>query len=78
MLAPLTGVGTDMSVNRPLQVKGVDSAQRFNSSGGSSSLSLAEQRQLRKENAPAMHEMDTLARRPGARFARDFLMTTDP
>jgi putative ABC transport system permease protein len=77
VLAPLTGVGTDMSVNRPLQLNAKDSAPSTDPSRGSTGLSLAEQRRLRLENEPAMLEMDQLARTPGARFARDFLMTTD-
>jgi ABC-type antimicrobial peptide transport system permease subunit len=42
VLKPLTGVGTDMSVSRPLKVTS-------NGSGGFGSLSKAEQKQLRKE-----------------------------
>jgi ABC-type antimicrobial peptide transport system permease subunit len=42
VLKPLTGVGTDMSVSRPLKVTS-------NGSGGFGSISKAEQKQLRKE-----------------------------
>jgi putative ABC transport system permease protein len=77
VLAPLTGVGTDMSVNRPVLVRGSGSAQSFDPATGGAGLSLEEQAQLSKENAPAFLEMNELVRQPGSRFARDFLMTTD-
>src|SRR5436853_5218733 len=58
VLRPLTGVGTDMSVSRPLKVSGSGSSQSFGPGGGGPGggpggpppLSQSEQDQLRKEN----------------------------
>src|SRR4051812_47225876 len=60
VLKPLTGVGTDMSVSRPLKVSGSGSSQSFGPGGGAvgpgrggpGGLSGSEQDQLRKENGP--------------------------
>src|SRR3954452_20349949 len=55
VLKPLTGVGTDMSVTRPLNVSGSGSDQTFRPGagpGGPGRLSQSEQEQLRKENGP--------------------------
>jgi putative ABC transport system permease protein len=77
VLAPLTGVGTDMSVNRPVLLSGSGSNQSFDPSSGAGGLSAEEQAQLQRENAPAFLEMQQLRLRPGSRYSRDFLMTTD-
>jgi ABC-type antimicrobial peptide transport system permease subunit len=73
VFAPLTGLGTDMSVSRPVRFSGSGGAQSFGGAG----LSLEEQQQLQAENAPAFLEMNSLRLTAGERFARDFLMTTD-
>ena len=53
VLKPLTGVGTDMSVSRPLRARGSGSAQSFGPGGGPGpGLSQSEQNQLRKEKGP--------------------------
>jgi putative ABC transport system permease protein len=77
VLAPLTGVGTDMSVNRPVLVSGSGSEQSFDPTTGAPGLSAEEQAQLQRENEPAFLEMQDLQIPPGARYSRDFLMTTD-
>jgi len=46
VLDPLTGVGTDMTVSRPLTVSGTGSQQQF----GGGQLSQSEREKLRKEN----------------------------
>src|SRR2546421_12011629 len=63
VLKPLTGVGTDMSVTRPLKVSG----------GGFQRLAPAEQDQLRKENgAPRVGLRDV--GKPGAQVNRGKLV----
>src|SRR5262245_21118072 len=49
VLKPLTGVGTDMSVTRPLKISGTGSNQQFGGGGGPQ-LSESDRDQLRKEN----------------------------
>src|SRR4051812_20951627 len=64
VLKPLTGVGTDMSVSRPLKVSG----------SGFRQLSPSEQDQLRKENgAPRVGLRN--AGKPGTKFTRDNFVT---
>jgi putative ABC transport system permease protein len=77
VLAPLRGVGTDMSVNRPVLVRGSGSAQSFDPTTGGAGLSAEEYAQLQRENEPAFLEMQELQIPPGSRYSRDFLMTTD-
>jgi putative ABC transport system permease protein len=74
VLKPLTGVGTDMSVTRPLSVSGSGSSQSF-SPGGRSQLSQSEQDQLRKENGPPRLGLVNRAK-PGQRFSDDRFVTT--
>ncbi len=66
VLKPLTGVGTDMSVTRPLQIS--------NSSGGFRSLSPSEREQLRRENGGARFDFRSL--KPGTHFSRDIFNST--
>lgn len=77
VLEPLTGVGTDMSVSRPIQVSGSGSKQSF--SAGPSQLAPKEQRQLRKENANAEVNLQrTLSKlAPGQRFSVDQFVSTN-
>jgi putative ABC transport system permease protein len=63
VLEPLTGVGTDMSVTRPLKLTG----------DGPAGLSQAERNQLDKENGPRRFDLQNQAK-PGEKFTRtDFM-----
>jgi hypothetical protein len=77
VLEPLTGVGTDLSVSRPISVpedtdSGVPSGDPF------SQLSPREQRQLERENRghDAAFNYSELGE-PGERFSEETLLTTD-
>ena len=73
VLAPLTGVGTDMSVARPLRVS--SSGEQF--SAGPGGLSETEQRRLREENGgPAGARIRLPQGNPGDKFERDDLVST--
>jgi ABC-type antimicrobial peptide transport system permease subunit len=76
VLKPLTGVGTDMSVTRPLKVSGNGSGATFGGGpGGPPRLSQSEQDQLRKENgAPRIGLLNRA--KPGERFSNDNFVTT--
>ncbi len=77
VLEPLTGVGTDMSVSRPLQVSGSGSDQTFTpGSGGPPQLSAKEQRELRRENGGVRFGLQNLGN-PGEHFSTDNFITTD-
>ena len=73
MLKPLTGVGTDMSVSRPIST----SAGKGGGPGGGPfvRLSTREQGQLRKENGGARVGLRKLGN-PGERFSRDDFIST--
>jgi putative ABC transport system permease protein len=80
VLQPLTGVGTDMSVQRPLRVSekgaGEKSGQGEGGSFGFAGLSEAEQRRLTAENKTANFSLQDLGE-PGERFeTTQFLGTT--
>lgn len=64
VLQPLTGVGTDMSVSRPIDFSGRPGA------GGFPQLSEEERRQLRDEFGPGRLGLRDLGE-PGTRFSRD-------
>lgn len=65
VLAPLTGVGTDMSVTRPLEIDGEGE--------GPAGLSEKERDQLEQENGPRRFELGEQAE-PGENFTRtDFM-----
>jgi ABC-type antimicrobial peptide transport system permease subunit len=66
VLKPLTGVGTDMSVTRPLQIS--------TSSGGFRNLSPSEREQLRRENGGARFDFQKL--KAGSHFSRDVFNST--
>ena len=77
VLEPLTGVGTDMSVSRPLQVSGSGSNESFRPGGpGGAQLSTKEQQELRKENGGAQLGLQNLGP-AGSHFSRDSFLTTD-
>jgi putative ABC transport system permease protein len=69
VLAPLTGVGTDMSVTRPITVSTSGSG-----SGGFRGLSATERAQLQKENGSSRLGFGNLA--PGTHFTRDSFLAT--
>ena len=85
VLRPLTGVGTDMSVTRPLRVSGSGSGQTFRvgpgpgpggpGPGGPPGLSSSEQEQLQKENGGRRFGLLSLGK-PGERFTQDRLVST--
>jgi putative ABC transport system permease protein len=78
VLKPLTGVGTDLSVSRPLRVKdgGGGDVQTFAPGPGGGNLSSDEQEKLRAENGGARIGLHNLGK-PGERFERtDFVTTT--
>jgi putative ABC transport system permease protein len=80
VLKPLTGVGTDMSVSRPLRVSGAGQGQTFSPGSGPGRgapppLSHGEQDQLRKENGPPRIGLLNRAK-PGQRFSDDNFITT--
>jgi ABC-type antimicrobial peptide transport system permease subunit len=66
VLKPLTGVGTDMSVTRPLQIS--------TSSGGFRNLSPSERNQLQQENGGGRLDFQKL--KPGSHFSRDIFNST--
>jgi ABC-type antimicrobial peptide transport system permease subunit len=74
VLEPLTGVGTDMSVTRPLRVSG--GGQRFTPGGGPGlgALGGAERRQLQQENRGARLRLPS--GQPGEHFEDDHLVST--
>lgn len=78
VLAPLTGVGTDMSVSRPVKIEGSGSGQSFRT-GGLASLPRKEQRQLEEENGDVFLDFRTLLDQlePGEHFSVDRFYTTD-
>jgi ABC-type antimicrobial peptide transport system permease subunit len=61
VLEPLTGVGTDMTVTRPISL---------DTSGGFPQLSEEERRQLQQENGPRRFGLRNLGK-PGTKFSRD-------
>ena len=73
VLEPLTGVGTDMSVSRPLRVSG--DGENFRAGpGGPGGLSSTEQKRLQEENGDAGFRIPTGD--PGDKFERDNLVST--
>jgi ABC-type antimicrobial peptide transport system permease subunit len=78
VLKPLTGVGTDMSVTRPLQVSGSGSGQTFTPGGGGrpgAGLSQAERDALRKENGGTGRLNLRSLGAPGSKFSRDSFLS---
>jgi ABC-type antimicrobial peptide transport system permease subunit len=68
VLEPLTGVGTDMSVSRPIDFTP-------SQEGGFPNLSEEERRQLREENGGGRFGLRDLGE-PGTRFSRDDFVST--
>ena len=74
VLEPLTGVGTDMSVARPITIDTEGGEAEFGI--GPESLSPKEQRQLQRENGGP--QVDLMNRgKPGEKFTDQNFMTTD-
>jgi ABC-type antimicrobial peptide transport system permease subunit len=72
VLRPLTGVGTDMSVSRPISI----SSSSSNGGGpGFPRLSEKERQELQKENGGARLGLRNLGK-PGSHFSRDSFMST--
>ena len=68
ILEPLTGVGTDMSVSRPIDFSPADE-------GGFPNLSEEERQQLREENGGGRFGLRDLGE-PGTKFSRDDFVST--
>ncbi len=75
VLQPLTGVGTDMSVTRPIVISGSGSSQSF-APGQGPQLSAKEQRELRRENGGGQFDLNELGK-PGQHFNTTQFMTTN-
>jgi ABC-type antimicrobial peptide transport system permease subunit len=71
ILRPLTGVGTDVSVTRPIDI----SADRSTGAGPFPRLSAKERAQLERENGPARFGL-RIGGKPGTRFTRDAFVST--
>ena len=82
VLEPLTGVGTDLSVQRPIVVSGSGENQSFapgqpgSPSGGPPQLSAKEQRELQRENGGARIGLQN-AGKPGQHFDRTDFMSSN-
>jgi ABC-type lipoprotein release transport system permease subunit len=72
VLEPLTGVGTDLSVTRPIAIPA-----NATGAGAFSQLPPAERRQLRRENREHNQALSFEGLEPGERFARDSFSSTD-
>jgi len=75
VLEPLTGVGTDMSVSRPIIVSGPGSSQTFTPGQGPPELSAREQRELQRENG-GRFDISKLGK-PGHHFSTTQFRATD-
>jgi ABC-type antimicrobial peptide transport system permease subunit len=75
VLEPLTGVGTDMTVNRPVTVEEQDGEEGF-TVGPGAGLSVKEQRQLEKENGTARISLTDVGK-PGERFHDQQFVTSE-
>jgi ABC-type antimicrobial peptide transport system permease subunit len=73
ILEPLTGVGTDMTVNRPISF---DDGEASAGVGPGAGLSAKEQKQLEKENGGAGLDFSELGD-PGEHFETDRFISTD-
>jgi ABC-type antimicrobial peptide transport system permease subunit len=76
VLRPLTGIGTDMTVKRPLQVQDAGSGGSASFGPPGAQLSGKEQRQLQRENGTQRVGLDNLGK-PGTHFEQDSFVTTD-
>ena len=76
VLKPLTGVGTDLSVSRPLAVSG-DGGAAIGPQGPFGQLSPGEQRRLQRENKNGLDFDLADLGNPGEDFATDRVVATD-
>jgi ABC-type antimicrobial peptide transport system permease subunit len=77
VLEPLTGVGTDLSVSRPIAVPADGGASAVGPAGPFGQLSEREQRQLERENDNALgFDLADLGE-PGERFSTDRFLATE-
>lgn len=76
VLKPLTGVGTDMTVTRPIRVEGSSSGGRFRPGVGGGGLSAKEREQLRKENGGGRFDFGNLGK-AGEKFNVTRFVTTN-
>jgi putative ABC transport system permease protein len=76
VLDPLTGVGTDMSVGRPITVEEPEDGEQQFGVGAGAGLSAKEQRQLERENGAARISLANAAD-PGERFHDQQFMSTE-
>lgn len=77
VLEPLTGVGTDMSVSRPIVVEQDNESEETDfSAGPGAQLSQAEQRQLQRENGQLELDFSDYGD-PGDKFTTRQFMSTD-
>jgi putative ABC transport system permease protein len=78
VLEPLTGVGTDLSVSRPIAVPDADDPAGGGSGDPFSQLSASEQRKLQRENEEHNQQYNFAELgKPGERFSRDSLLSTE-
>ncbi|MGH2801675.1 MAG: ABC transporter permease, partial [Thermoleophilaceae bacterium] len=77
VLEPLTGVGTDLSVSRPLAVPDDGGAGAVGPAGPFGQLSEREQRQLQGENENGLDFDLAKLGEPGERFSEDRVVATD-
>jgi putative ABC transport system permease protein len=78
VLEPLTGVGTDLSVSRPIAVPDDDGSAGGGSGDPFTQLSAREQRQLQAENEEHNQQFNFAELgEPGERFSRDSFLSTE-
>jgi hypothetical protein len=77
VLEPLTGVGTDLSVSRPLTVPDDGGSSAVGPAGPFGQLSEREQRQLERENDNALNFDLADLGEPGERFSVDRFLATE-
>lgn len=77
VLEPLTGVGTDLSVSRPLSVRDDAGSTSAGPTGPFGQLSQAEQRELQRENKNGLDFDLSELGEPGQRFSEDRVVATD-
>lgn len=78
VLAPLTGVGTDLSVSRPLAVPDDDDSRRAGPGDPFGRLSEQERRQLLRENKDHTQSFNySDLGEPGERFSEDSLLSSE-
>lgn len=75
VLRPLTGVGTDMSVTRPIEIQSGGDGPQLGQGGPGAGLSDEEREQLREENGGARLGLQDRGE-PGERFSDDRFVST--